>query len=73
MKYEIRDDLEDLSGVDFFSLVHIQGIAQITNFLKHWRTELIASNLLCISLVWCQYQVRNGHPILENAQKSYLI
>eukprot|EP00957_Ditylum_brightwellii_P048148 3654833-Ditylum_brightwellii.AAC.1 len=70
MKCVIRDDPEELGGVDFFSLVHVQGIAQITHFLKHWRTDLITNNLLHIALAWCQYQVGTGHPIFENAQQK---
>eukprot|EP00957_Ditylum_brightwellii_P065940 5000686-Ditylum_brightwellii.AAC.1 len=70
MKYEIRDGLEELGRVDFFSLVYVQGITQITIFLKHWRTDSITSNLLHIALVWCQYQVGTANPILENVQQK---
>eukprot|EP00957_Ditylum_brightwellii_P045497 3449526-Ditylum_brightwellii.AAC.1 len=50
MKYLIRNSPEELGGANFFSLVHVQGTAQITHFLKHWRTETITGNILRIAL-----------------------
>eukprot|EP00957_Ditylum_brightwellii_P009864 744366-Ditylum_brightwellii.AAC.1 len=68
MKYKIRNGPEELGGVDFFFLAHVQGTAQITIFLNHWRTDSITSNLLRIALVWGQYQVGTGNSILEIIQ-----
>eukprot|EP00957_Ditylum_brightwellii_P042695 3232835-Ditylum_brightwellii.AAC.1 len=71
MKYVIRDGPEELGGVDFYSLVHVQGAAHTSNFLKHWWTGSITSNLLHIALAWCQYQIRTGTPTLEHPNKKF--
>eukprot|EP00957_Ditylum_brightwellii_P112470 8575018-Ditylum_brightwellii.AAC.1 len=72
MKYEIRDGPEELGSANFFSLIHIQGTRQITNFLKHWRMDSITSKLLKIALAWCQYQASTDILVLKNMVQNLL-
>eukprot|EP00957_Ditylum_brightwellii_P185143 14099239-Ditylum_brightwellii.AAC.1 len=45
-----------LTGTAFTTLVHVQGIEQINNFLRHSRSDSNTSMLLRILLSWAQHQ-----------------
>jgi hypothetical protein len=55
-----------LSGGGFIRLYMIQGKGQIQLFLKFWRTQSEISQVLLITLAWCQYQAGTSKPVLEH-------
>jgi hypothetical protein len=55
-----------LSGGGFIRLYTIQGEGQIQLFLKFWRTQSEISQVLRITLAWCQYQAGTSKPVLEH-------
>jgi hypothetical protein len=59
-------------GCGFLSLYLIQGEGQILTFLKHWRTNTDAGNLLRISLAWTQLHLGISFCCLGNTAKSLL-
>ena len=51
-------------GAGFVRWYTLQGEGQITNFIKHWRTDTQVSQLLRIALSWAQWQAGTGKSIL---------
>jgi hypothetical protein len=47
----------------------IQGEGQLTTlFIKHWRTNTIISKMLCIALLWVQWNAGTSKPILQHPE-----
>jgi hypothetical protein len=51
-------------GIEMRTLYVKQGLGQLTFFLKFWRTDFEASQLLRIALAWNQYMAGTGTSIL---------
>jgi hypothetical protein len=55
-------------GCGFLSLYLIQGEGQILTFLKHWRTNTDAGNLLRIAVAWTQLHIGTSACFLMDTQ-----
>ena len=53
-------------GADFRRLYDQQGIGQVQQFLKHWRKQSIAGQLLVCLVAWCNYSVGTSRCIMED-------
>jgi hypothetical protein len=56
----------ELGGGGFIPWYVLQGEGQVTNFLKHWRTDSLISRTLKVTLAWAQFQAGISTPILVN-------
>eukprot|EP00957_Ditylum_brightwellii_P028271 2135274-Ditylum_brightwellii.AAC.1 len=66
MAYVIHEDPYNLGGAAITSLVDIQGIEQIKNFLCHMKTDSDIGKMLEIAYAWAQYQTGWNIPILDD-------
>eukprot|EP00957_Ditylum_brightwellii_P073167 5561854-Ditylum_brightwellii.AAC.1 len=66
MAYAIREGPVNDGGAAITSIIDIQGIEQIKNFLCHMRTDRDVSKMLKIVYEWAQHQSGWGMPILED-------
>eukprot|EP00957_Ditylum_brightwellii_P065934 5000072-Ditylum_brightwellii.AAC.1 len=66
MAYAIREGLVNYGGAVITSIVDIQGIEQMKNFLHHMPTESNVSKMLEIVYKWAQHQSGWDMPILED-------
>eukprot|EP00957_Ditylum_brightwellii_P051314 3890617-Ditylum_brightwellii.AAC.1 len=57
-------------GAAITSMVDIQGIEQIKNFIQHIQTTGNAGDLVHIAYRWAQYQTRWHLPILEDVTEN---
>jgi hypothetical protein len=57
-------------GCGFLALYLIQGEGQILTFLKHWRTNSNAGNLLRIAVAWTQLHLGTSLPFLTDTATS---
>jgi hypothetical protein len=64
MSLAIRYGPISLGGAGFVQLSTIQGEGQLTNFLKHWRSDTYVSSLLRCSLAWAQMNSGISVPLL---------
>jgi hypothetical protein len=55
-------------GCGFISLYLIQGEGQILTFLKHWRSNTDAGNLLRIAVAWTQLHIDTSASFLMNTE-----
>ncbi len=56
------------AGGGFVHFYTLQGEGQIKNFLKHWRTDSLISQMLKINVAWAQWQSGISHEILYDTQ-----
>jgi hypothetical protein len=64
MSLAIRYGPQRLGGAGFVQLATIQGVGQVMNFLKHWRTSTYVSSLLKCCLAWAQLNAGISEPIM---------
>ena len=64
-KKEILFGPLELGGANFRDLYIKQGLGQILLFMKHWRSETPAGNLLRVALSWAQAQTGVSFPIMS--------
>ena len=55
-----------LGGANFRSLYSIQGVGQVTSFLKYWRSPSQAGKLLRIAVAWTQYTIGTSVSFLTD-------
>lgn len=66
-KREIIYGPAHLGGANFRSLYSVQGVGQVTAFLKYWRTpHHQAGKLLRIAVAWTQYAIGTSTPFLTD-------
>ena len=58
----------ELGGANFRPLYLQQGVAQVTTFIKHWRLQSTAGQLLRIAVDWFQVQAGVSYVLLENVK-----
>ena len=63
-KKEILYGPLELGGANFRPLYVQQGVGQVLLFLKHWRLQSAAGNLLKVALAWFQQQTGVSYSIL---------
>jgi hypothetical protein len=56
----------ELGGGGFIPWFVLQGEGQVTNFLKHWRTNSLVSRTLKVTVAWAQFQAGISTSILVN-------
>eukprot|EP00957_Ditylum_brightwellii_P189462 14421311-Ditylum_brightwellii.AAC.1 len=66
MAYAIWECPYHLGGAAIISLVNIQGIEQIKNFLHHMQTDTGIGEMLEVSYAWAQHQTGWSTPILDD-------
>eukprot|EP00957_Ditylum_brightwellii_P107991 8237880-Ditylum_brightwellii.AAC.1 len=66
MAYVIREGPYNYGGAAITSIVDIQGVTQIKNFLHHMHKYSNESKALEIAYEWAQYQSGWGTSILED-------
>jgi ribonuclease HI len=57
-----------LGGGGFIHWEDIQGIGQIIHFIKHWRADTQATNILRIAVAWTQFQAGTQKSILRETE-----
>jgi hypothetical protein len=57
-------------GCGFISLYLLQGEGQILTFLKHWRTDTDAGNLLRVAISWTQLHIGTSFCFLTDTTSS---
>ena len=65
MALDIRYGPKELGGAGFVRFEVLQAEGQISNFLKHWRTDTMISDTLKATLAWAQLSAGLEEPILE--------
>jgi hypothetical protein len=60
--------IQSKDKANFQSLYLVQGVGQVTSFMKYWRSPSQAGKLLCISVVWTQYSVGTSISFLIDVQ-----
>ena len=65
-KREILYGPLELGGANFRHLHVQQGVGQVTTFIRHWRLNSTAGQLLKIAVSWFQLQAGTSTPILED-------
>ena len=60
----------ELGGANFRHLYVQQGVGQITEFMRHWRSYSTAGKLLRIALAWFQEQVGVSYSILSQVHPA---
>jgi hypothetical protein len=63
-KREIIYGPAHLGGANFRSLYSVQGVGQVTAFLKYWRSPCQAGKLLRIAVAWTQHSVGTSTSFL---------
>eukprot|EP00957_Ditylum_brightwellii_P035096 2660865-Ditylum_brightwellii.AAC.1 len=67
----ILDSPYDLTGAAFTTLVHLQGVEQIKNFLRHLWSDSNTSWLLRILIGWAQHQTGWHESILHKVETPH--
>ena len=55
-----------LGGAGFYELYDQQGMGQVQTFIKHWRTNSMAGQLLKVLVAWINYSVGMGKCFLAD-------
>eukprot|EP00957_Ditylum_brightwellii_P143822 10959317-Ditylum_brightwellii.AAC.1 len=79
MAYAIHDGPNHLGGSKFTPLYHLQGIQEIQNSVRHFRTPSDTQHLLHIALTWMQHQsgwqtslLKDTTSVLPHAESCWL-
>eukprot|EP00957_Ditylum_brightwellii_P133652 10189666-Ditylum_brightwellii.AAC.1 len=72
MVHMIREGPYQYGGAAITSMVGIQGIEHIKNFIQHIRTPGDAGDLVNIAYRWAQHQTGWHLPILEDVTENLL-
>jgi hypothetical protein len=67
-KREVIYGPASLGGANFRSLYSVQGVGQVTSFMKYWRSPSQAGKLLRIAVAWTQYSVGTSISFLTDVR-----